>query len=753
VCSPKMARRSNGQVITSPAAEAPVVEIPDLVAVQVESYERFLNEGLKELFETFSPIEDFTGTLSLEFLDYQLGEAKYSVEECRERDITYELPLKAKVRLVTKDTGDVLESEVYMGEIPYMTEKGTFLINGAERVVVSQLARSPGVYFKESIDFSGRRLFSAQLIPTEGVWIEFETDANDVISVKIGQTRKFPATTLLRALNYFPDETAAEPVECGRDPDLLELFGERKTLKKPTPEELVHRVAVDEIRDGQGQLVVGPYAQIDADAAETIGALGLKSVLVLEVNRLIPATMAQDPTHSDEEALQDIYRKIRPGDPPTKEGAATLAHSMFFDVKRYDLNRVGRYKLNRKLRLEMPLTSRWVSKHDIIAILTYLLRLSESTEGYDVDDIDHLENKRIRGVGELLLNQFRVGFLRMERVARERMTSLDPEKLTAQAIISIKPITAAVRSFFGSGQLSQFMDEINPLSELTHKRRVSALGPGGLSRQSAKLEVRDVHHSHYGRICPIETPEGPNIGLIGSLAVHAKLNEFGFVQTPYRRVVKGKITNEVDYLTADQEREFRIAPADTALDGKGGFAESEITVRQADTFPKVSPKDINYIDVSALQIFSVATSLIPFLENDDPIRGLMGSNMQRQAVPLLEARAPMVHTGGEVRAAKDSGATRRARKAGRVEEVDGGRVVVRRRDGTADEYRLDKFVRTNQATCINMHRRVELGQRVSEGQLIADGSCTDNGELALGRDMLIAYMPWRGYNFEDAIVV
>jgi len=746
-----MADTGNGKVIVAPAARDSVAEVPDLIAIQVESYERFLNEGLKELFETFSPIEDFTGTLSLEFLDYQLGDAKYSVEECRERDITYELPLKAKVRLVTKETGDVLESEVYMGEIPFMTEKGTFLINGAERVVVSQLARSPGVYFKESIDFSGRQLFSAQLIPTEGVWIEFETDANDVIWVKIGQARKFPATTFLRAVNVFDDPDPAHAVECGRDPDLLELFGERVTLNHPSPEELIGKIAVDEMRDGD-RLIVGPYSRIDEAAAEEIAALRRGKFEVLDVNRYIPSTMAQDPTHSDEEAILDIYRKIRPGDPPTKEGAATLCYSMFFDVKRYDLNKVGRHKLNQKLGLNLPLNIRWVTKHDIIAIIKYLLRLSEGAEGYGVDDIDHLENKRIRGVGELLLNQFRVGFLRMERVARERMTSLDPEKLTAQAIISIKPITAAVRSFFGSGQLSQFMDEVNPLSELTHKRRVSALGPDGLSRQSAKLEVRDVHHSHYGRICPIETPEGPNIGLIGSVAVHARLDEFGFIQTPYRVVRKGKITDQVDYLTADQERELSIAPADTPTEGDR-FVADALTVRRGEGFPRVPVSEIDYIDVSPAQIFSVATSLIPFLENDDPIRGLMGSNMQRQAVPLLAAKAPTVHTGMEARAARDSGTVVLARAAGRVEEVDGAHVVVRRRDGQIDRYRLDKFVRTNQATCINMHRRVQLGQRVKEGDLLADGSCTDNGELALGRDVLVAYMPWRGYNYEDAIVL
>ena len=748
-----MAETSNGNVITSPRAVEHAVEMPNLVAVQVESYERFLNEGLKELFETFSPIEDFTGTLSLEFLDYQLGDAKYSVEECRERDITYELPLKAKVRLVTKETGDVLESEVYMGEIPFMTEKGTFLINGAERVVVSQLARSPGVYFKDTIDYSGRQLFSAQLIPTEGVWIEFETDANEVISVKIGQTRKFPATTFLRAMNYFDDPDPKHPIECGRDPDILELFGDRVVLESPDAADVIGCVTIDEVRGEGDRLILGPYTQIDVAAAEQIGALGLKKLELIRISPLVPTTLAQDPTQNDHEALLDIYRKIRPGDPPTRDGAASLCHSMFFDEKRYDLAKVGRHKLNRKLGLKLPLECRGVTKHDVIAILRYLCKLNQGEEGFEVDDIDHLENKRIRGVGELLLNQFRVGFLRMERVARERMTSLDPERLTAQAIISIKPVTAAVRSFFGSGQLSQFMDEVNPLSELTHKRRVSALGPGGLSRQSAKLEVRDVHHSHYGRICPIETPEGPNIGLIGSLAIHARLDEFGFIQSPYRRVKRGKVTDQVDYLTADQERQFRIAPADTPVGPNGQFVEDTATCRYGEHFPRCSPNDIDYIDVAPAQIFSVATSLIPFLENDDPIRGLMGSNMQRQAVPLIRTQAPMIHTGMEFRTALDSGAVATARYAGRVEEVDGERVLVRRRSGEVDFYPLNKFVRTNQATCINQHPLVRLGQRVREGDIIADGACTQNGELALGADAIVAYMPWRGYNFEDAIVL
>ncbi len=749
------AGKSDEKVIVSRRGQnEPVVDVPDLIAIQRQSYERFLNEGLKELFETFSPIEDFTGNLSLEFLDYTLGDPKFSVEECRERDITYELPLKAHVRLVSKETGEVKESEVYMGEIPCMTEKGTFLINGAERVVVSQLARSPGVYFKDVIDYSGRELYTAQLIPAEGVWIEFDTDPHDVISVRVGQTRKFPATTFLRAMNYFDDPDPKNPVDCGRDPEIYELFGKHVVLKNPKAKDLVDKVTIEEIRDKSGSLIIGAYRVIDESAANKIARQKPAKLEVIEVDRYITATMAQDPTHSEEEALLDIYKKIRPGDPPTREGAAALLNSMFFDQKRYDLHRVGRYKLNRKLGIDLPLEVRTVTKHDVIAIIRYLIGLRNQEEGYEVDDIDHLENKRVRGVGELLLNQFRIGFLRMERVARERMTSLDPEKLTAQAIISIKPITAAVRSFFGSGQLSQFMDEVNPLAELTHKRRVSALGPGGLTRQSAKLEVRDVHHSHYGRICPIETPEGPNIGLINSLAVQARVDEFGFIETPYRKVVNGRVTDEVVYLNAEEEKRYRIAPADTPYDPKTGkILGEEIAVRYGAHYPRVKPTEIDLMDVSARQVFSVATSLIPFLENDDPIRGLMGSNMQRQAVPLLRAQAPLVGTGMEERAALDSAALVVAKHAGRVEEVDANRIVVKRRDGQIDEYRLQKFLRTNQATCINQRPVVRKGQRVREGEILADGSCTANGRLALGKELLVAYLPWRGYNFEDAIVI
>ncbi|MFQ5793186.1 MAG: DNA-directed RNA polymerase subunit beta, partial [Acidobacteriota bacterium] len=485
-----------------------VLDIPNLIDIQLDSYRWFCQHGLRQLFDNFSPIEDYTGNLSLEFLDYTIGEPAYSLAECRERDLTYDSPLKAKVRLVNKETGEIKESEVYMGELPCMTTKGTFLINGAERVVISQLARSPGVYFKDTIDFSGQILYSAQVIPNEGAWVEFDTDAHGVVSVKIGQTRKFPVTTLLRALDHFDEGADTDVPRTGTTEEMLTHFGRAVTLAKPSARELTGLWSTSPIADPKSrERMVGPFEQIEEEQAKQIAALKRLRLRLLEVPREMAATLGQDPTSTAEEGLLDIYRKMRPGDPPTVEGADSLVYSLFFDVKRYDVARVGRHKLNEKLGLDVSLDIHTLTRADVMAIVEYLIKLSEG-EG-SVDDIDHLQNKRIRAVGELLQNQLRVGFLRMERVARERMTSLEPEKLTAQSVISIKPITAAIKSFFGSGQLSQFMDQINPLAELAHKRRLSALGPGGLSKQSAKLEVRDVHHSHYGRICPIETPEGP----------------------------------------------------------------------------------------------------------------------------------------------------------------------------------------------------------------------------------------------------
>jgi len=744
------------------SSRAPVVaEIPNLIEIQLQSYAWFKEEGLRELFVSFSPIEDFTGNLALSFCDpedgepkYYLGEPKYDIRECRDRDATFEAPLKARVWLHHRRTGEIKESEVYLGELPIMTENGTFVINGAERCVVSQLARSPGVYFRDTIDFSGRILYSAQVIPSEGAWLDIDSDANDLVSVKIGQAHKFPVTTLLRALNSINLAPGSEKVLCGSDADLVRLFGTPERPRSFKPEDLVGRRVWDRVVDTEtGEVIAEAGEMLEQEAALRIARLKPSKMRLAALHPLIAATMARDPTHTEEEALLDIYRRERPGDPVTPEIARNRLAGLFADNRRYDLARVGRYKLNKKLGLELPETVRTLTKEDLIAILRYLIRLSEGDETASVDEIDHLMNKRVRCVGELLQNQFRVGFLRMERICRERMTSLDPEQVTPQSIISTKPVSAAIKSFFGSSQLSQFMDETNPLAELTHKRRLSALGPGGLSRQSAKLEVRDVHHSHYGRICPIETPEGPNIGLIGSLAIYARLDQYGFIETPYRRVKNGVVTDEVVYLTADEEDAYRIAPASVPVDEKGRITAERVSVRYRDLYPQVSPKDVDFVDLSPKQIVSVATCLIPFLENDDANRALMGSNMQRQAVPLLRSEAPLVKTGVEARAAQDSGAVILARADGLVTSVSAEQIEVTRADGTVDTYLLEKFVRSNAATCINQRPVVRKGQFVTRGQVLADGPCTDGGELSLGRNTLVAFMPWEGFNYEDAIIL
>ena len=737
-------------------------EIPNLIEIQLNSYDWFQTEGLRELFRSFSPIQDFTGNLELTFCDpadgepkYTLGEPKYGIHECRDRDATFEAPLKARVWLHNRRTGEIKESEVYLGELPIMTENGTFVINGAERCVVSQLARSPGVYFRDTIDFSGRILYSAQIIPSEGAWLDIDSDANDLVSVKIGQAHKFPVTTLLRALNSLNLAPGSEQVQCSTDGDLVRLFGvPEEAPAKLTPQALVGRRVWDRVVDPEtGEVVAEAGQRLDQAGAMRVAELAPKGLKLAQVPPLIDQTMERDPTRNEAEALIDIYRRERPGDPVTPEIARNRLAGLFADNRRYDLARVGRYKLNKKLGLDLPETVRTLTKEDLIAILRYLIRLGEGDETASVDEIDHLMNKRVRCVGELLQNQFRIGFLRMERICRERMTSLDPEQVTPQSIISTKPISAAIKSFFGSSQLSQFLSEENPLAALTHKRRLSALGPGGLSRQSAKLEVRDVHHSHYGRICPIETPEGPNIGLIGSLAVYARLDEYGFIETPYRRVKNGMVTDEIVYLTADEEDTYRIAPASVPVDEKGRITADRVSVRYRDMYPQVAPEEVDFVDLSPKQIVSVATCLIPFLENDDANRALMGSNMQRQAVPLLRAEAPLVRTGVERRAAQDSGAVELARASGMVTSVQADRIEVTRADGAVDFYRLHKFVRSNQATCTNQRPLVRRGQFVRQGQVLADGACTDGGDLALGRNILVAFMPWEGYNYEDAIVL
>lgn len=668
------------------------LELPNLIEIQRNSYQWFIDEGLREILHDISPIQDFTGNLVLEFIDYSLGEPKYTQEECKERDMTYAAPLRVKVRLINKETGEVKEQEVFMGDFPLMTEKGTFIINGAERVIVSQLVRSPGVYYTETIDANGAKIYGATLIPNRGAWLEFETDNTESIYVRIDRTRKIPATVLLRAVGY---STNAR---------ILELF--------------------------------------DFDAR-------------------IQNTLEKDNTDSEEEALVEIYKRLRPGEPPTVESARNLLESLFFDPKRYDLGNVGRYKLNKKLGhgiLTQEVNGRQeyircLTKEDVIHSIKYLLRLMDGE--VKPDDIDHLGNRRLRSVGELLQNQFRIGLARMERVVRERMTIQDAEAITPQVLINIRPVVAAIKEFFGSSQLSQFMDQTNPLAELTHKRRLSALGPGGLSRERAGFEVRDVHTSHYGRMCPIETPEGPNIGLIGSLSTYARINEFGFIETPYRRVdkEKGVVTNEIHYLTADEEDKYVIAQANAPLDEEGRFIEKRVNARHAGEIVVVPAERVDFMDVSPKQMVSVATALIPFLEHDDANRALMGANMQRQAVPLLRTEAPLVGTGVEWRAARDSGAVVLARKSGIVDRVTSREIVVRNDDGTVDAYRLQKFVRSNQGTCINQRPIVKKGERVTAGQPIADGPSTDHGELALGRNILVAFMTWEGYNYEDAILI
>ncbi|MDT3701131.1 MAG: DNA-directed RNA polymerase subunit beta [Thermincola sp.] len=661
-----------------------VLEMPNLIEIQQNSYDWFLKEGLREMFYDISPIQDFTGNLILEFVDYTLGEPKYSVDDCKERDVTFAAPLRVKVRLINKETGEVKEQEVFMGDFPLMTDKGTFIINGAERVIVSQLVRSPGVYYAEQIDTSGKKLYSATIIPNRGAWLEFETDVNDNLFVRIDRTRKLPTTVLIRALGY------------GSNAKVLELF---------------------------------------------------------EDDERIRATMERDNTDSEEEALVEIYKRLRPGEPPTVESARGLLETLFFDPKRYDLASVGRYKLNKKLKLSIAPEIRNLTRDDIFATAKYLLRLM-SGEGR-ADDIDHLGNRRLRSVGELLQNQFRIGLSRMERVVRERMTIQDVDVITPQVLINIRPVVAAIKEFFGSSQLSQFMDQTNPLAELTHKRRLSALGPGGLSRERAGFEVRDVHHSHYGRMCPIETPEGPNIGLIGSLSTFARINEFGFIETPYRKVdkEKGQVTNDIVYLTADEEDNYVIAQANAVLDENKCFATPRVNARHGHDIMVVTSEKVDYMDVSPKQVVSIATALIPFLENDDANRALMGSNMQRQAVPLLRTDAPYVGTGIEYKAARDSGVVVLAKNPGLIHRVTADEIVIKNDKGETDTYKLMKFTRSNQGTCMNQKPIVKSGTRAEAGDVLADGPSTEMGELALGRNVLVAFMPWEGYNYEDAILV
>ncbi|MGC7871476.1 DNA-directed RNA polymerase subunit beta [Desulfosporosinus sp. SYSU MS00001] len=661
-----------------------VLDMPNLIEIQQNSYRWFLDEGLRDMFRDISPIQDFTGNLVLEFIDYSLGEPKYQVEECKERDVTFAAPLRVKVRLINKETGEVKEQEVFMGDFPLMTDKGTFIINGAERVIVSQLVRSPGVYYAEQIDPSGKKLYGATVIPNRGAWLEFESDINDNIFVRVDRTRKLPGTVLIRALGY------------SSNGQILELFND---------------------------------------------------------NEYIRATLERDNSESTEEALVEIYKRLRPGEPPTVDSARSLLEALFFDAKRYDLAKVGRYKLNKKLGLDIPMEVRHLTRGDIVASIQRMLDLMEG--GGFKDDIDHLGNRRLRSVGELLQNQFRIGLSRMERVVRERMTIQDVEVITPQVLINIRPVVAAIKEFFGSSQLSQFMDQTNPLAELTHKRRLSALGPGGLSRERAGFEVRDVHHSHYGRMCPVETPEGPNIGLIGSLSTFARINPYGFIEAPYRKVDKenGRVLDEIHYLTADEEEKYVVAQANAPLDESGNFLLDKIDGRHGPDFVHVSPSQVDYMDVSPKQMVSIATALIPFLEHDDANRALMGSNMQRQAVPLLRTDSPYVGTGMEYKTAKDSGVCAITKQAGVVERATADEIVVLHDDGTTERHKLLKYLRSNQGTCINQRPIVKKGEKVEASQIVADGPSTDYGELALGRNVLVAFMTWEGYNYEDAILI
>ncbi len=664
--------------------------LPDLVEVQRASFKWFLDLGLIEELESFSPITDYTGKLELHFIgsEYRLKRPRHDVEEAKRRDATFASQMYVTCRLVNKETGEIKEQEVFIGELPLMTERGTFIINGAERVIVNQIVRSPGVYFKDEMDKNGRRTYNASVIPNRGAWLKFETDKNDLLHVRVDKTRKINAHVLMRAMGL-------------SDNDVLDKLRHPEFYKK----------------------------SIDAANDEGIS--------------------------SEDQALLELYKKLRPGEPPSVSGGQQLLQTRFFDPKRYDLGRVGRYKINKKLRLTIPDTVRTLTHEDVLSTLDYLINLELDVGGASLDDIDHLGNRRVRSVGELLQNQVRVGLNRLERIIKERMTVGETDSLTPAQLVNPKPLVAAIKEFFGSSQLSQFMDQTNPLAELTHKRRISALGPGGLTRERAGFAVRDIHPSHYGRLCPIETPEGPNAGLINSLATHARVNEYGFIETPFWKVDNGVVIKEGDpiYLSADREDEVRVAPGDVATEDDGRISADLIPVRYRQDFEKVSPEQVDYVALSPVQVISVAASLIPFLEHDDANRALMGSNMQRQAVPLLRPQRALVGTGLETQVARDSGMVPISRVNGTVTFVDATAIVVEDEDGNNHNHFLQKYQRSNQDTCLNHRPIVRCGDSVIIGQVLADGSACEGGEIALGQNVLIAYMPWEGYNFEDALLV
>src|SRR6202171_2565337 len=819
-----------------------IIDIPNLIDIQKHSYDKFLqadkgpeqreDTGLQGVFKSVFPIKDFNETSSLEFVSYHLEKPKYDVDECHQRGMTFSAPIKVVVRLVVwdkdPDTGaqsirDVKEQEVYFGEIPLMTENGTFIINGTERVVVSQLHRSPGAFFdhdKGKSHSSGKLLYNARIIPYRGSWIDFEFDHKDILYVRIYRGRKLPATVLLRALGAVPDTAKKNPIEFkGTPEELLNYFyatemiflgekgkyeksvelellpGQRATrdIKNPKTgevivkknrkftrgaikkleqakmktlpidaDELVTKIcARDVVDENTGEVILECNQEVTEEKVEALRERGINEFKVLFIDNLnvgpfLRDTLNADKISSPEEAIMEIYRRLRPGDPPTLETATNLFINLFFNPERYDLSKVGRLKLNYKFGVDEPLEQAVVTKKDILEVVRYLIDLKNGKGA--IDDIDHLGNRRVRAVGELLENQYRIGLVRMERAIKERMSRQEIETRMPHDLITAKPVTAVIKEFFGSSQLSQFMDQTNPLSEVTHKRRLSALGPGGLTRERAGLEVPP---THYGRICPIETPEGPNIGLIASLSTFARVNEYGFVETPYRQVVEGKVTDEVKFYSALEEEKHVIAQANGAFDKKAHFITPLVSCRKAGEFPQARPEDISLMDVSPNQLVSVAASLIPFLENDDANRALMGSNMQRQAVPLLRTTAPLVGTGIEGTVARDFGVCTVTRRDGVVDQVDASRIVVRAdsKDSSLDVasevdiYNLTKYQRSNQNTCINQKPIVKAGDRVKKGDVIADGPATETGELALGQNVIVAFMPWQGYNFEDSILV
>jgi DNA-directed RNA polymerase subunit beta len=814
-----------------------ITDIPDLIDIQKSSYRRFLqqdtnpaerkNIGLQAAFNSIFPIADFNETFTIEFVEYSIGEPKFSVRECLQRGTTFAAPLKIKVRLAAwekdEETGTRRlkyakeeGADIYLGELPLMTENGTFIINGTERVVVSQLHRSPGAFFthdKGKTHSSGKILFSARIIPYRGSWLDFEFDVKDLLHVRIDRRRKIPATILLKALGYSNEELlryyypvekvravkngfmrkidaeilagwkAVSDITAGDGKEVIVKKGNKITkaaIKKLesmkvteipiAPEEMVGRVAIKDIVDSEtGEVIVEGNEELKEETIQKL--LKAKTgttedpyieLLFIDGIRFIPSlrdTLLLDKLGTPDEAMIEIYRRLRPGEPPTLDMSRSLFENMFFNDKRYDLSPVGRLKMNKKLGLDVDIENRVLTKEDILETIRYLIDLK--TGKGEVDDIDHLGNRRVRSVGELLENQFRIGLVRMERTIKERMSLQDLENIMPHDLINAKPVTAAIKEFFGSSQLSQFMDQTNPLAEITHKRRLSALGPGGLTRERAGFEVRDVHPTHYGRICPIETPEGPNIGLITSLATYARVNEFGFIEAPYRKVTKGRVTDEIEFLSAVDGENYVIAQANTPMDSKGKITADSVSARVGGEFKMVEPEEVQYLDVSPKQIVSVATALIPFLENDDANRALMGSNMQRQAVPLLRAEAPIVGTGMEQVAARDSGVIVLAKRSGTIESVDANRIVVRVNEkevtsanpSPLDVYTLIKFYRSNQNTCINQKPIVAAGQKVKKGQVLADGPATDGGELALGQNVMVAFMPWGGYNYEDAILI